>query len=140
MIIENENHPIERIMDNALSKIRTFIDANTVIGTPICTADGTSIIPISKVTMGFLTGGGEYGDISIESSSQYPFAGGSGAGVSVSPVGFLINDGQTVKLVNIDDKNAFEKIMDTLPKVLSCVFGKESDNKNLRKNKWKKDL
>ena len=53
MIIENENHPIERIMDNALSKIRTFIDANTVIGTPICTADGTSIIPISKVTMGF---------------------------------------------------------------------------------------
>ncbi len=126
MIIEKENHPIERIMDNALTKIRTFIDANTIIGTPITTADGISIIPISRVTMGFLTGGGEYSDLSRESIEQYPFAGGSGAGVSVSPVGFLVSNGETVKLVNIDDKNAFEKIMDILPKLVSTVMGRDS--------------
>ena len=125
MIIEQNTHPIERIMDNALVKIRSFVDANTVIGTPIATADGISIIPISRVTMGFLTGGGEYSDLSRESYDTYPFAGGSGAGVSVSPVGFLVSDGKSVRLVNIDDQNAFEKIMDILPQLVSTVFGGE---------------
>lgn len=134
MIIEN-NHPIERIMDNALVKIRSFIDANTVIGTPITTADGISIIPISRVAMGFMTGGGEYSDLSRENYDQYPFAGGSGAGVSVSPVGFLVSDGKSVRLVNIDDKSAFEKIMDVLPKIINGVFGSgdSSGGKNGKK-------
>ncbi|MCL2676018.1 MAG: GerW family sporulation protein [Firmicutes bacterium] len=122
MIIENNNHPIERIMDNAMSKIRAFAASDTIIGTPVCTTDGVSIIPVSKVTMGFLTGGGEYSDLSRESYSQYPFAGGSGAGVSVSPVGFLISDGRSVKLVHVDDKNLLEKALDTIPEVLDSLF------------------
>jgi len=126
MVIDNENHPIERIMDNALTKIRSFVDANTIIGTPIHTVDGISIVPISRVTMGFLTGGGEYGDI-VNTYEQLPFAGGSGAGVSVSPVGFLVSNGQTVKLVNIDDKSAFENILELIPKLVSSVFCNNSN-------------
>lgn len=126
MVIDNENHPIERIMDNALTKIRSFVDANTIIGTPIHTMDGISIVPISRVTMGFLTGGGEYGDI-VNTYEQLPFAGGSGAGVSVSPVGFLVSNGQTVKLVNIDDKSAFENILELIPKLVSSVFCNNSN-------------
>ncbi len=120
MIIDNE-HPIERIMDNAMTKIRTLVDANTIVGDPVVTTDGVSIIPISKVTMGFLTGGGEYG----EKEAELPFAGGSGAGVSVSPVGFLVSDGKTVKLVNIDQKNAFEKLMDTIPEIIALFSPKK---------------
>lgn len=117
MIVQQNEHPIERIMDTAFTKIRTLVDADTVVGSPVMTADGVSIVPISKVTMGFLTGGGEYSDMSRQEYTEYPFAGGSGAGVSVSPIGFLISDGKSVKLVNIDDKSPFDKIMNLLPEI-----------------------
>ena len=122
MIIQQQEHPVERIMGNAFTKIRTLVEADTVIGTPVVTADGVSIIPISKITAGFLTGGGEYSDMSRQTYTEYPFAGGSGAGVSVSPVGFLVSDGKSVKLVNIDDKNPLEKILDTVPDILDEIM------------------
>ena len=122
MIIQQQEHPVERIMDNAFTKIRTLVEADTVIGNPVITADGVSIIPISKITAGFLTGGGEYSDMSRQTYTEYPFAGGSGAGVSVSPVGFLVSDGKSVKLVNIDDKNPLEKILDTVPDILDEIM------------------
>ncbi len=122
MIVQSQEHPIERIMDNAFGKIRTLVEADTVIGTPVVTADGVSIIPVSKVTAGFLTGGGEYSDMSRQSYTEYPFAGGSGAGVSVSPIGFLISDGKSVKLVNVDDKNPLEQILEIIPDVLEGVL------------------
>ena len=122
MIIQQQEHPVERIMDNAFTKIRTLVEADTVIGTPVVTADGVSIIPRSKMTAGFVTGGGEYSDMSRQTYTEYPFAGGSGAGVSVSPVGFLVSDGKSVKLVNIDDKNPLEKILDTVPEILDEIM------------------
>jgi len=126
MIIENETHPIERIMDNAMVKIRSFAASDTIVGTPVVTADGASIIPVSKVTMGFLTGGGEYSDLSQDSCNDYPFAGGSGAGVSVTPVAFLVSDGKCVRLIGMDDKSAFEKILETIPDVLDSLFQDKS--------------
>ncbi len=122
MIVQQQEHPIERIMDNAFGKIRTLVEADTVIGTPVVTSDGVSIIPVSKVTAGFLTGGGEYSDMSRQSYTEYPFAGGSGAGVSVSPIGFLISDGKTVKLVNVDDKNPLEQILDVVPDIIEGLL------------------
>lgn len=122
IVQQQQEHPIERIMDNAFTKIRTLVDADTVIGNPVVTADGVSIIPVSKVTMGFLTGGGEYSDMSRQTYTEYPFAGGSGAGVSVAPMGFLISDGKSVKLVNVDDKNPMEKILDMIPEVIEGLF------------------
>lgn len=88
MIIDHEQHPIERLMDNAFVKMRGLVSADTVIGNAVTTADGVTIIPVSRVTMGFLTGGGEYAQGAGFSEREYPFAGGSGAGVSVAPVGF----------------------------------------------------
>lgn len=123
MIFEND-HPIERIMDNALVKIRSFVDADTVVGSPVMTSDGTSIIPISKISMGFLTGGGEYSDLSVEQKNEFPFAGGSGAGVSVQPIGFLVSDGKTIKLVNLGDKNPLEKLMEIAPEIVDSIVGK----------------
>ncbi|MDR3021515.1 MAG: GerW family sporulation protein [Clostridiales bacterium] len=123
--IKNE-HPIERIMDNAFAKIKTIIDADTVIGNPVTTADGISIIPISRVSLGFVTGGGEYSDMSRTNYSEYPFAGGSGAGLSVVPIGFLINDGTTIKMINIEEQDdAYSKILDMIPGIIKGFVKKE---------------
>ena len=128
MIIQHEEHPIERIMDNAFVKMKGLISADTVIGEPMTTSDGVSIIPISKVTMGFLTGGGEYSDMSREEYSKYPFAGGSGAGMSVSPIGFLVGTGESLKLVGVDDEGLYDKIFSLIPDVMASIF--KSGDKN----------
>lgn len=127
MILRENEHPIERIMETAFTKIKTLADTDMVIGRPVTTADGVSIVPISKVTMGFVTGGGEYSDMSREEYSEYPFAGGSGAGVSVSPIGFLVSDGKTVKLVPVDDKSPLDKILSLIPDLASAIMGKAEE-------------
>ncbi|MCL1953377.1 MAG: sporulation protein YtfJ, partial [Firmicutes bacterium] len=97
-----------------------------VIGNPVTTADGVSIIPVSRVAMGFVTGGGEYSDMSKSSNLDYPFAGGSGAGLSVVPIGFLINDGKTIKMINIDEQDdAYSKIIDMIPGLIKGFVKKE---------------
>ncbi|MCL2555784.1 MAG: GerW family sporulation protein [Firmicutes bacterium] len=132
MRIDNDNHPIERIMDNAMSRIKSFAQGDTILGAPVLTHDGATIIPVSKVSMGFLTGGGEYGMYNSSNYSNFPFAGGSGGGINVTPVAFLVSDGKCVKLIGMDDKNAFEKILDTIPDVLDSLF------QDKRKGKRKK--
>ena len=117
MILRENEHPIERIMETAFTKIRTLADTDTIIGRPVTTADGVSIVPISKVTMGFVTGGGEYSDMSRQTYTEYPFAGGSGAGVSVAPIGFLVSDGKTVKLVPVDSKSPLDRILSLIPDI-----------------------
>ncbi|MBQ8882718.1 MAG: GerW family sporulation protein [Clostridia bacterium] len=128
MIIEHNEHPIERLMDNAFNKIRGVINADTIIGNPVTTADGVSIIPVSRVTMGFVTGGGEYGN--EPKQSDYPFAGGSGTGVSVAPVGFLVSDGKSVKLIGVNDKTLYDKIIDIAPDIIKSFMVKNNEKKD----------
>ena len=118
---ERSEHPIESIMDSAFGKIRALTDADIIVGNPIVTADGTSIIPISKISVGVVSGGGEYG----ERRESQPFAGASGAGMSVLPVCFLISDGKSVRMLNVGSQSAFDKIMDTVPEVVGSIFGKK---------------
>lgn len=120
MIINNEQKPVERVMDNAFSKIKTIIDADTVIGNPLILDDGTGIIPISRVTMGFLTGGGEYSDMTGK-SSDFPFAGGSGIGASVVPVGFLVKNEKGFKIIGVSDRNLYEKVLALVPEALEAI-------------------
>ena len=133
MILGNSGErerPVERIMDNAFTKMRSLIDADVVIGTPVQTADGASIIPVNRVTMGFLTGGGEYSDLSRVETEQYPFAGGSGAGLSVSPICFLVSDGKSVKLINVDEKNTLDKILGLIPEVAGKLVEEAKKERN----------
>lgn len=118
---EHREHPIESIMDSAFGKIRTLTDADIIVGDPIITPDGTSIIPISKVSIGIVSGGGEYSD---KQRGEYPFAGASGAGMSISPVCFLVSDGKSVRMLTTDSKSPFDKVMDTVPNVVGSLFGK----------------
>ena len=119
---EHTEHPIERIMDSAFGKMRTLTDADIIVGNPIIMPDGTTVVPISKISIGIVTGGGEY---SQKQQSEYPFAGASGAGMSVSPVCFLVSDGKSVRMLNVGSQSAFDKIMDTVPEVVGSIFGKK---------------
>ncbi|MDE6966332.1 MAG: sporulation protein YtfJ [Clostridiales bacterium] len=119
---EHTEHPIERIMDSAFGKMRTLTDADIIVGNPIIMPDGTTVVPISKISIGIVTGGGEY---SQKQQSEYPFAGASGAGMSVSPVCFLVSDGKSVRMLNVGSKSMFDKVVETVPDVVGSIFGKK---------------
>lgn len=118
------NHPIENLMRTTMENLRDMIDVNTVIGDPVETKDGTFIIPISKVSFGFASGGSEFGTERIinEKDDRYPFGGGSGAGVTVRPIAFLVLKGDSVRLLPVGHTNTYDKIVDTVPQVLDMIM------------------
>ncbi|MDD2401004.1 MAG: GerW family sporulation protein [Clostridia bacterium] len=132
-------HPIEGLMKTAMESIKEMVDVNTVVGDAVETPDGTVIIPISRVGCGFAAGGsefngnGKYNDEKSEESSL-PFGGGSGAGMSVQPVGFLVVGNGQVRLMPVNGKNAFlERLVDMAPQVfdnLESLIKKRCHNKS----------
>ena len=121
-------HPIEGLMITAMNSIQNMIDVNTIIGEPIETINNIVIIPISKVGFGFAAGGSEFKGETIneyskkekEEAIQYrlPFGGGSGAGVSINPVAFLVVQENTVKLLPTDHTSALDKLLDYVPDLI----------------------
>lgn len=116
---DNFNNRIEEVMSTAMHNIRSLVDVDIVVGQPIATNSNATIIPLTKVTVGFVSGGGEYNaDLKeMKKDTQYPFAGGSGAGLNLQPIGFLVVSGGVVKIVKIDSKSAIEKLIETVPEV-----------------------
>mgnify|MGYP000875204764 CR=1 FL=1 len=128
-----EQHPIEALMKTAMESIREMVDVNTIVGEAVQTPDGTVIIPISKVTFGFAAGGGEYGyaagdendesktddeDGNSDIEGNFPFAGGSGAGVSISPVAFMVVGNGHIKLLPVNINSTIDKILDLVPEFM----------------------
>ena len=93
----NKKHPTDTLMSDTMEKVRQFVDANTVVGTPI-QAEGVTIIPISRVSMGFASGGADFTTKNQKPDTDNCFGGG-GAGVNVTPVAFLIVHGDNVRLM-----------------------------------------
>lgn len=113
-----DRHPIGDITETTLSKIKEMVDVNTIVGNPIITPDGITLIPVTKVTFGFGSGGSDY-----PKSDQHGFGGGGGAGVKLDPVGFLvINDG-VVKMLNITPpaNTTVDRLVEQLPDVIDKV-------------------
>lgn len=93
---------IDSIMEKTAEQLTGLVDVNTVIGKPIFTASGAQIIPFTKVTMGYLSGGGEYGEVkAVKEDECFPFAGGAGTVINVKPAGFLIDDGSGCRVVRL---------------------------------------
>ena len=111
-----ERHPIEGLMDSSLRSIREMADVNTVLGDAIETKDGSTVLPVSRVSFGFVAGGGEYGGKADREG--YPFAGGAGAGVSIRPVGFLVCGDSQVRMLPAQSENSVDRVIDLLPGVL----------------------
>ncbi len=117
-----DSHPIQGLMKTALESIKQMVEVNTIVGNPVETPDGSVIIPISRVSFGFCAGGSEFNSSNAltpqNSQSSLPFGGGSGAGVSVQPVAFLVVNNEQVKLMTVDDYQILDKMVDLAPQVM----------------------
>ena len=121
-------HPIEGLMLTAMNSIEDMVDVNTIIGEPIETSNGIVIIPISKVSFGFAAGGSEfkgetideYKKVDKDEEIQYrlPFGGGSGAGVTINPVAFLVIQSNNVKLMPVNHSSSVDKLLDYVPDLI----------------------
>ena len=129
------DHPISVLMQTTLENIRDMVDVNTVIGDAIQTASGTTVIPFSKVTFGFATGGGEYDPQKTPVQQALPFAGGSGAGVSVQPVGFLVVTDEGVRLLPAQNKTALERAVGCAPQLMEDIKNILATQKENREQK-----
>ena len=128
---ENQTHPIEGVMETAMRNLKEMVDVNTVVGDPITTQDGTVIIPVSKVNVGLATGGSDFTTKGTAQTNKPCFGGGSGAGVTIQPVAFLIvTAGGNVSMLPIDQPqlSAIDKAIDMVPGIVDKV--KDMVNKN----------
>lgn len=100
----DQNKKIDSILEKTAERLTSLVDVNTVIGKPLISSSGARIIPFTKVTMGYLSGGGEYGEVkAIRDDESYPFAGGAGTIVNIKPAGFLVDDGISCKLIRVTE-------------------------------------
>lgn len=120
-------HPIGKLMQTAMSSIKDLVDVNTVIGDPVQASSGATIIPISRVSFGYITAGG---DLTSQEKTRrvvdpvdFPFAGGSGAGVSVQPVGFLVVSGDTVRMLPATCQTVADRVVELIPTVIEDFKG-----------------
>lgn len=134
-------HPIENIMKTSIEQIRQIVDVNTIIGDPIFVENANMILPVSKVTLGLLSGGGEYppckrpveraNDEMGENPERFAFAGSSAAGMSIVPMAFLSVSKDSVKLLPVQYDNVADRQADVIPQIIVNVcraFGcKDSD-------------
>ncbi|GAA0429720.1 GerW family sporulation protein [Lentibacillus halophilus] len=117
-----DDHPIQGLMTTAMENLKDMIEVNTIIGDPVESPDGSVIIPVSKLGFGFAAGGSEFtaaDDQSDSSGGSMPFGGGSGGGVSITPIAFLVISQQGVKMIHLDEStHIYEKMMEVAPKAV----------------------
>ena len=120
-----KNEKVNSLNSSSVSNLETLVDVNSVIGKPILTASGFQIIPFSKITLGNLSGGGEYGDVKVvKETDSFPFAGGSGAVVSMKPMGFIIDDGKTCRIMRITDE-PLDNLIERAGEIMRDVMTKD---------------
>ncbi len=144
-------HPIEGLMLSAMNSIKDMIDVNTIVGEPIHTSNNIVIIPVSKVSFGFAAGGSEFKGETVneynkkenEEQINYrlPFGGGSGAGVTINPVAFIVINNNNVKLIPVSHSSAIDKLLDYVPdffeKASNVINNCSNNKKEILKNKEK---
>lgn len=117
-------HPIQNLMAETMEKIKTMVDVNTIIGTPIHTPEGTTIIPVSKVSFGFGAGGSDFHSRAAKENAPLCFGGGGGAGVTVSPVCFLVVDSAgdaRILPLNAQAETTADRLVEMIPTAVSKV-------------------
>ena len=146
-------YPIEGLMNTAMNSIKEMVDVNTIIGEPIQTSNNIVIIPVSKVNFGFASGGSEFKGKTLKENknkeeennnekNRMPFGGGSGAGVSISPIAFIVVQQSGVKLLPVEHSSALDKLLDLVPDLVdkvNYILDKqvkkfENKNENIKQN------
>lgn len=128
------DHPIQGLMTTAMENLKEMIDVNTIIGDPVETPDGSVILTVSKVGFGFAAGGSEFiidSGSKEDGGTKHPFGGGSGGGVSITPIAFLIVNSKEVKMVHLDEStHLYEKILDLAPQAVDKIQQMFSNKNN----------
>ena len=127
--MENKQ-PLESLMGVTIEKIKQMVDVNTVIGAPVAAPDGTVIVPVSKVSYGFASGGSSF--IAKSAPNKDLFGGGTGAGVSINPIAFIVISKGSAKVLRIDTPNSTvaEKALALAPDLvdkITAIFNKEEN-------------
>lgn len=124
------DHPINNLMDTTMEKIKEMVDVNTIIGDPITSPDGTIIIPVSKVSYGFASGGS---DFPTKKENKDCFGGGSGAGITIQPIAFLTVFRGDVKLIPVEKYDgAADRVVGMMPDLVdkvSSIFKRDKKKK-----------
>ena len=128
-------HPIQGMAESILENINQMVDVNTIVGEPILTPSGVTIIPISKVSVGFGLGGGDFKPSTPEERKCIPFGGGGGGALTITPIAFLTVSGENVKLITIDrNETTVDKalamapeMVDEVANTVSALLKKDSD-------------
>ncbi|MBY8913160.1 GerW family sporulation protein [Bacillus sp. YC2] len=136
------DHPIQGLMKTAMENLKEMIDVNTIIGDPVETPDGSVILTVSKVGFGFAAGGSEFGGKPAEKRTEdderkeqkLPFGGGSGGGVSITPIAFLIVGTSGVRMLHLDENtHLIDKLLDSAPQTIERIqhmFKKNDKGRN----------
>ena len=115
---ERKNNSLTELMEASMSKIRDMVDSNTIIGKPIKTDDGTTILPVSKVSFGFASGGSDVG----AKTNKQMFGGGTGAGVSIAPIAFLVISGGNVRTIQlVEHVSPVDSAINALPDLVDRI-------------------
>lgn len=123
----DKNKKIDSIMEKTAERLTSLVDVNTVIGNPIVSASGAQIIPFTKVTMGYLSGGGEYGEVkAIKEDECFPFAGGAGTVINLKPAGFLIDDGVECRIVKITE-DPLDGVIEKASEIIGKLVNRKED-------------
>ena len=125
MTMSENNHPINDLMSTTMEKIRSMVDANTIIGQPIHTEDGVTLIPVSRLSFGFASGGSDFTTKNQKPDAKNAFGGGSGAGVSLEPVAFLVVKDGFVRLLPVAPPPAttLDRALELAPEMFDKVTG-----------------
>lgn len=126
------DHPISGLMSTAMENIKNMVDVNTIVGDPVTAPDGTVIIPISKVSFGFAAGGSEF----AAKGKDGLFGGGSGGGVSIHPVAFMVVGNGHIRLLPIESANRpIDKLVDYVPELVDKLISSEKFTIPIRSKK-----
>ena len=117
------NHPLPDMMGATMQKLREMVDVNTIIGDPIETPDGVTILPVSKVKIGYAGGGSDFATKNYPANRDNAFGGGSGAGITMTPMAFLIIKGESVRLLPIAEppSGAVDRLVEMLPDLIEQI-------------------
>lgn len=131
-----EMHPLSSIMQTTMENIKQMVDVNTIVGTPITAPDGTMIVPVSKVSFGFASGGSDFDG---KTAPKTNFGGGGGAGVTINPIAFLVVSSEGVRLIPIGSSGEpADRVAALVPEMFDKVvslFAKKDKEKDKKAEK-----
>lgn len=134
----SKNSSLLDLFKTSIERIQTLVDSQTVVGEPIKIDKDTTVIPISKTSVGFVVGGGEYSDKSSRRvANHFPMAGSSGCGMSVSPIGFISIYKDEIKFIDIENKTLYQTMVNLVNKIISNIDTSKKEDNNEENDKEK---